>query len=153
MGACSNRSTKTRRPGNESRGQCGGSNIPSGARLPRILWIHPSCRRGEGAQAAALRDRCRTAHRPRCRKDDLRRPGSDGPRRLSRGGAPLEYYLSASKPGRYPRKPLGKLQLQTISREIAWAVSGKSASLKQEALRNGQNGSPEAGLGRVSSLK
>ena len=31
-----------------------------------------------------------------------------------RGAAPpLEYYLSASKPGRYPRKPLGKLQLQT----------------------------------------
>ena len=31
-----------------------------------------------------------------------------------RGAAPpLEYYLSASKPGRYPRKPLGRLQLQT----------------------------------------
>ncbi len=49
--------------------------------------------------------------------------------------------------------PLGRLQLQIISREIAWAVNGKSASLKQEALRNGQNRRTEAGLGRVSSLK
>ncbi len=55
MGGCSNRSTKIRRPGNESRGQCGGSNIPSGARLPRILWIHPSCRRGGGPSGGSPR--------------------------------------------------------------------------------------------------
>ena len=46
----------------------------------------------------------------------LARIGSVNPESLDdyRGAAPpLEYYLSASKPGRYPRKPLGRLQLQT----------------------------------------